>query len=107
MSLGLSGELSDSFSNNFFIFGRASWTRGGGGVVEPSQGLYLHSTAQHRKTLTYLEWDSKPRSHCWSGQVPRLRPQGTRYINETGMLNVNRRSIYVRGNMNYAAEVYS
>jgi hypothetical protein len=48
-----------------------------GRVINPSQGLYLHRTTQHRKTRTnILERDSNPRSQQPTGQDPRLRPHG-------------------------------
>jgi hypothetical protein len=50
-----------------------------GRVINPSQGLYLHRTTQHRKTRTdihALSGDSNPRSQQPTGQDPRLRPHG-------------------------------
>jgi hypothetical protein len=50
-----------------------------GGVISPSQGLYLHRTTQHRKTRDKhpcLGRVSNPRSQQPTGQDPRLRPHG-------------------------------
>jgi hypothetical protein len=41
--------------------------------VSLSQGLYLHRTTQHRRSL---ERDSRPRSQRLSDQDPRLRQRG-------------------------------
>jgi hypothetical protein len=50
-----------------------------GRVINPSQGLYLHRTTQHRKTRdkhSRLGRDSNPRSQQPTGQDPRLRQHG-------------------------------
>jgi hypothetical protein len=53
-----------------------------GRVISPSQGLYLHTTTQHRKTQTNIHalsgiWTHDP-SNQPTGQDPRPRPHGHR-----------------------------
>jgi hypothetical protein len=48
-----------------------------GGVISPSQGLYLRRTTQHRNTRTNIYALSGVRTHGQpTGQDPRLRPHG-------------------------------
>jgi hypothetical protein len=53
---------------NFLIYTKSVGLLGRG--ISPSQSLYLH-TGQHRHRINVhrhpcLEWDSNPRSQCWS-----------------------------------------
>jgi hypothetical protein len=47
-----------------------------GRVISLSQGLYLHRTAQHRKTWTNIHALSGIRTQEPTGQDPHLRPHG-------------------------------
>jgi hypothetical protein len=52
---------------NILTFSRTLWM--GGVIYQPSQGLYLHRTTQHRKMRTYIHASSGIQTHDPNVQV--------------------------------------